>query len=129
MWNDLLRGDEPTKICEPYWRESTMKFIVKPHPEIFIKSESVRKRFTKILERNIRTILQRRTESVAVFNRRDYIEVTSESDKYFKETLEVLTQTPGIHHSLEVQQSEFKDPKTGLCPKKEVEEWGSKLPF
>ncbi|NOJ08049.1 tRNA uracil 4-sulfurtransferase ThiI [Vibrio splendidus] len=86
-----------------------MKFIVKPHPEIFIKSESVRKRFTKILERNIRTILQRRTESVAVFNRRDYIEVTSESDKYFKETLEVLTQTPGIHHSLEVQQSEFKD--------------------
>lgn len=104
-----MRGDEPTKICEPYWRESTMKFIVKPHPEIFIKSESVRKRFTKILERNIRTILQRRTESVAVFNRRDYIEVTSESDKYFKETLEVLTQTPGIHHSLEVQQSEFKD--------------------
>jgi thiamine biosynthesis protein ThiI len=86
-----------------------MKFIVKPHPEIFVKSESVRKRFTKILERNIRTILQRRTESVAVFNRRDYIEVTSESDKYFKETLEVLTQTPGIHHSLEVQQSEFKD--------------------
>ncbi|MCF7504440.1 tRNA uracil 4-sulfurtransferase ThiI [Vibrio sp. L3-7] len=86
-----------------------MKFIVKPHPEIFIKSESVRKRFTKILERNIRTILQRRTESVAVFNRRDHIEVTSESDKYFKETLEVLTQTPGIHHSLEVQQSEFKD--------------------
>ena len=86
-----------------------MKFIVKPHPEIFVKSESVRKRFTKILERNIRTILQRRTESVAVFNRRDHIEVTSESDKYFKETLEVLTQTPGIHHSLEVQQSEFKD--------------------
>ncbi|MEZ8039235.1 tRNA uracil 4-sulfurtransferase ThiI [Vibrio sp. 1F263] len=86
-----------------------MKFIVKPHPEIFVKSESVRKRFTKILERNIRTILQRRTESVAVFNRRDHIEVTSEGDKYFKETLEVLTQTPGIHHSLEVQQSEFKD--------------------
>lgn len=85
-----------------------MKFIVKPHPEIFIKSESVRKRFTKILERNIRTILQRRTESVAVFNRRDYIEVTSESDKYFKETLEVLTQTPGIHHSLKFSNQNLK---------------------
>lgn len=86
-----------------------MKFIVKPHPEIFVKSESVRKRFTKILECNIRIIIQRRTESVAVFNRRDHIEVTSESDKYFNEVLEILTQTPGIHHILEVQQSEFTD--------------------
>ncbi|OEF04414.1 tRNA uracil 4-sulfurtransferase ThiI, partial [Vibrio genomosp. F10] len=47
--------------------------------------------------------------SVAVFNRRDYIEVTSQSDKFYNETLDVLTQTPGIHHSLEVQQSDFKD--------------------
>ncbi|WGW01069.1 tRNA uracil 4-sulfurtransferase ThiI [Vibrio sp. YMD68] len=86
-----------------------MKFIVKPHPEIFVKSDSVRKRFTRILECNIRNILQNRTESVAVFNRRDYIEVTSQSDKFYNETLDVLTQTPGIHHSLEVQQSDFKD--------------------
>ena len=86
-----------------------MKFIVKPHPEIFVKSESVRKRFTKILECNIRNILKSRTESVAVFNRRDHIEVTAESDDFYKETVEVLTQTPGIHHVLEVQQSEFKD--------------------
>ena len=86
-----------------------MKFIVKPHPEIFVKSESVRKRFTRILECNIRNVIQRRCESVAVFNRRDHIEVTSESDKYYPEVLEILTQTPGIHHSLEVQQSEFKD--------------------
>ncbi|MDW6092282.1 tRNA uracil 4-sulfurtransferase ThiI [Vibrio rhizosphaerae] len=86
-----------------------MKFIVKPHPEIFVKSESVRKRFTKILECNIRNIVKRRTESVAVFNRRDHIEVTSESDQYYAETLEILTHTPGIHHVLEVQQSEFSD--------------------
>ncbi|MBN3491560.1 tRNA uracil 4-sulfurtransferase ThiI [Vibrio neptunius] len=86
-----------------------MKFIVKPHPEIFVKSESVRKRFTKILECNIRNIIKSRTESVAVFNRRDHIEVTAESDDFYKETVEVLTQTPGIHHVLEVQQSEFKD--------------------
>ncbi|WP_114786655.1 tRNA uracil 4-sulfurtransferase ThiI [Vibrio tetraodonis] len=86
-----------------------MKFIVKPHPEIFVKSESVRKRFTKILECNIRNIIKSRTESVAVFNRRDHIEVTSESDRYHKETIEILTHTPGIHHVLEVKQSDFTD--------------------
>ncbi|CAM3584189.1 tRNA uracil 4-sulfurtransferase ThiI [Vibrio aquimaris] len=86
-----------------------MKFIVKPHPEIFVKSESVRKRFTKILECNIRNIIKSRTESVAVFNRRDHIEVTSESDRYHKETVEILTHTPGIHHVLEVKQSDFTD--------------------
>ncbi len=86
-----------------------MKFIVKPHPEIFVKSESVRKRFTKILESNIRNIIKRETQSVAVFNRRDHIEVTSESSEYYQQTLSILTRTPGIHHVLEVQQSEFKD--------------------
>ena len=86
-----------------------MKFIVKPHPEIFVKSESVRKRFTKILECNIRNIVKSRTESVAVFNRRDHIEVTSESDEFHAEVLEILTHTPGIHHTLEVKQTEFKD--------------------
>ncbi|RTZ15396.1 tRNA 4-thiouridine(8) synthase ThiI [Vibrio aquaticus] len=86
-----------------------MKFIVKPHPEIFVKSESVRKRFTKILECNIRNIIKSRSESVAVFNRRDHIEVTSESDQYREEVIEVLTHTPGIHHVLEVQQSDFTD--------------------
>jgi thiamine biosynthesis protein ThiI len=86
-----------------------MKFIVKPHPEIFVKSESVRKRFTKILESNIRNIIKSRTTGVAVFNRRDHIEVTSESDRFFNETLEILTRTPGIQQVLEVKQSEFKD--------------------
>ncbi|WP_428772183.1 tRNA uracil 4-sulfurtransferase ThiI [Vibrio sp.] len=86
-----------------------MKFIVKPHPEIFVKSESVRKRFTRILECNIRNILKNRTEAVAVFNRRDHIEVTAQDDRYYEETLQVLTHTPGIHHVLEVQQSQFTD--------------------
>jgi len=86
-----------------------MKFIVKPHPEIFVKSESVRKRFTKILECNIRNIIKSRTESVAVLNRRDHIEVTAESDRFYNETVKVLTRTPGIHHVLEVKQSDFSD--------------------
>ena len=86
-----------------------MKFIVKPHPEIFVKSESVRKRFTRILECNIRNMVKSRTRSVAVFNRRDHIEVTAPSSEYYQETLTILTQTPGIHHVLEVKQSEFTD--------------------
>lgn len=86
-----------------------MKFIVKPHPEIFVKSESVRKRFTRILECNLRIIIQRRTESVAVYNRRDHIEVSANSHQYYQQVLEILTQTPGIHHVLEVKQSEFND--------------------
>lgn len=86
-----------------------MKFIVKPHPEIFVKSESVRKRFTKILESNIRIIVKARTQGVAVFNRRDHIEVTSNSDTYYAEVLEILTTTSGIQQVLEVQQSSFTD--------------------
>ncbi|WGY46296.1 tRNA uracil 4-sulfurtransferase ThiI [Vibrio sp. ABG19] len=86
-----------------------MKFIVKPHPEIFVKSESVRKRFTKILEGNIRNIVKNRTTGVAVFNRRDHIEVSGNSDEFFAETLEILTTTPGIQQVLEVKQSEFTD--------------------
>ncbi|MBE4593099.1 tRNA 4-thiouridine(8) synthase ThiI [Vibrio navarrensis] len=86
-----------------------MKFIVKPHPEIFVKSESVRKRFTKILESNIRIIIQNRTESVAVFNRRDHIEVAANSDQYRQQVLDILTSTPGIQQILEVQQSDFND--------------------
>lgn len=85
-----------------------MKFIVKPHPEIYVKSESVRKRFTKILESNIRIMVKRRTESVAVFNRRDHIEVAADSDKYYSEVLDILTHTPGINHVLEVKQTEFE---------------------
>ncbi|EPR7135609.1 TPA: tRNA 4-thiouridine(8) synthase ThiI [Vibrio vulnificus] len=86
-----------------------MKFIVKPHPEIFVKSESVRKRFTKILESNIRIIIQNRTDSVAVFNRRDHIEVSANSHQYYQQVLEILTTTPGIQQVLEVKQSGFKD--------------------
>ena len=44
-----------------------MKFIVKLFPEIMIKSETVRKRFAKILTSNIRNILQKYDEETAVY--------------------------------------------------------------
>ncbi|MGL6052961.1 MAG: hypothetical protein ACRC16_23800, partial [Aeromonas salmonicida] len=36
-----------------------MKFIIKLFPEITIKSKSVRQRFTKMLQGNIRNVLRR----------------------------------------------------------------------
>ncbi len=86
-----------------------MKFIVKPHPEIFVKSDSVRKRFIKILESNLRIILKRQSESVSVYNRRFSLEVNEPDETKRDMVLAALTQTPGIHHSLEVQQTEFTD--------------------
>jgi thiamine biosynthesis protein ThiI len=86
-----------------------MKFIVKPHPEIFVKSDSVRKRFIRILECNLRIIVQKRTETVAVFNRRDHIEVSAPDHTYYNQVLEILTHTSGIHHVLEVKQTDFTD--------------------
>ncbi|GAB6259797.1 tRNA 4-thiouridine(8) synthase ThiI [Photobacterium sp. R1] len=69
----------------------------------------MRKRFTKILECNIRIILQRLSDQVAVYNRRSYIEVTVKDDSLREQVLTVLTQTPGIHHVLEVKQTSFTD--------------------
>ncbi|WP_419239288.1 tRNA uracil 4-sulfurtransferase ThiI [Photobacterium leiognathi] len=86
-----------------------MKFIVKPHPEIFVKSDSVRKRFIKILESNLRIILKRQSESVSVYNRRFSLEINEPDESKRDMVLAVLTQTPGIHHTLEVQQTEFTD--------------------
>lgn len=86
-----------------------MKFIVKIHPEVMVKSESVRKRFTKILEGNIRNILKRKSDAIAVFNRRDHIEVSLKDDAEREFVIETLTHTPGIHHVLEVEQTEFTD--------------------
>jgi tRNA uracil 4-sulfurtransferase len=86
-----------------------MKFIVKPHPEIFCKSDSVRKRFIKILDSNIRIMVKRVSESVAVYNRRYHIEVTANDDSDREQILAILMQTPGIHYTLEVKQTEFKD--------------------
>ncbi len=86
-----------------------MKFIVKPHPEIFVKSDSVRKRFIKILESNLRIILKRQSESVSVYNRRFSLEINESDESKRDMILAVLMQTPGIHHTLEVQQTEFTD--------------------
>ena len=55
-----------------YYSQIIMKFIVKLFPEIMIKSETVRKRFAKILTSNIRNILQKYDEETAVLRHWDY---------------------------------------------------------
>ncbi|WP_394176370.1 tRNA uracil 4-sulfurtransferase ThiI [Thalassotalea litorea] len=88
-----------------------MKFIVKLQSEITIKSRPVRKRFTKILESNIKNVLQRVDEQVRTKINWDSIEVTSKNDSAENRQLlvETLQCVPGIPHFLEVQQSAYTD--------------------
>ncbi|MDO4697091.1 MAG: tRNA uracil 4-sulfurtransferase ThiI [Pasteurellaceae bacterium] len=84
-----------------------MKFIVKLFPEIMIKSDSVRKRFIKILTSNIRNVLTRELEDVAVVRNWDFIEVRAKNPDTAPQVLELLQRTPGIHHILAVEETPF----------------------
>ena len=57
-----------------------MKFIVKLQAEITIKSRPVRKRFTKILESNIKNVLRRVDEQVTTRMNWDNVEVNTKND-------------------------------------------------
>ena len=84
-----------------------MKFIVKLFPEIMIKSESVRKRFVKILTSNIRNVLIKHDDTVTVVKHWDYIEVRSKIEANFPMLIEQLQRIPGIHHFLQVEEKPF----------------------
>jgi thiamine biosynthesis protein ThiI len=88
-----------------------MKFIVKLQSEITIKSRPVRKRFTKILETNIKNVLRRVDEQVTSRMNWDNIEVNTKdtSPENRKRLIEALKCIPGIPMFLEVQQSNFID--------------------
>ncbi|CAM2814136.1 tRNA uracil 4-sulfurtransferase ThiI [Moritella viscosa] len=88
-----------------------MKFIVKIFPEVMMKSKSVRKRFSKMLQSSLRNILRREDEHARVILEWDKIVVrtTDDSEKNRDFYREVLKNTPGIAHSLEVQESTFTD--------------------
>lgn len=88
-----------------------MKFIVKLFPEIMMKSKPVRKRFSKMLQGNIRNILRNYDEDVKVILEWDKIIVHTDNDSAEnKQTIiKMLSSTPGIAHFLEVNESEFSD--------------------
>ena len=86
-----------------------MKFIVKLYPEIMMKSKSVRMRFTKMLETNIRNVLKNVDEGAKVQRLYDRIIVQVPSDKpelcdVFAERLACI---PGIAHVVQVSEYTF----------------------
>jgi thiamine biosynthesis protein ThiI len=88
-----------------------MKLIVKLHPEISIKSKPVRKRFTRLLESNIRISLRHTIETVYVQNQWDKITVTVNDATPEQEQVIIgqLQRTPGIVQFNLVEKSEFTD--------------------
>ncbi|WP_077339275.1 tRNA uracil 4-sulfurtransferase ThiI [Pseudocolwellia agarivorans] len=88
-----------------------MKFIVKLQSEITIKSRPVRKRFTKILESNLKTVLRRVDEQITARMTWDNIEVNSPNDspENREKVIETLKCVPGIPMFLEVVQTDFTD--------------------
>lgn len=86
-----------------------MKYIIKLHPEIMMKSDTVRKRFVKILAGNLRHILKPIDDTTAVVVHWDYIEVRHKNDEHYFAIIDKLQCTSGIHHILEVEESPFTD--------------------
>jgi len=86
-----------------------MKFIIKLFPEITIKSQSVRLRFIKILNGNIRNILKTIDEEIKVVRHWDHITVRSKREELKSVIAEELSRIPGIHHILAVEEHTYSD--------------------
>ncbi|WP_166837884.1 tRNA uracil 4-sulfurtransferase ThiI [Rheinheimera pleomorphica] len=86
-----------------------IEFLIKLHPEIAIKSKSVRKRQTLLLERNLKTILLQVDSRVAVSNNFDHLTVRCDSDDVTlrQRMIERLQCIPGIVAFAEMQSSRF----------------------
>ena len=87
-----------------------MKFVVKLFPEITIKSKSVRKQMTKILRQNLQTIFRSHLLSADVQDRWDNLVVilNHDDDVSRRKTIEILSHTPGIGFSLEIDEYPFE---------------------
>ena len=88
-----------------------MKLIVKPFPEITIKSRPVRKHFLRQLGKNIRLVLRDLDPAVAVSGVWDNLEVTTSdlAPRALQEVVERLRCTPGITHFLQVNEYPLLD--------------------
>ncbi|MFT2089940.1 tRNA uracil 4-sulfurtransferase ThiI [Paraglaciecola sp. 2405UD69-4] len=88
-----------------------MQFIIRLHPEIIIKSRQVRKRFTFLLEGNIRRIFKMNDISVEVRASWDKFSliVNRKSIHQVDEVIERLQRVPGIDQIIRVEQSTFTD--------------------
>lgn len=86
-----------------------MKFILKLHPEITIKSKSVRLRFIKLLESNVRVALRRVGDDIKVDRFWDKLEVRAPDHLDRLAVIDKLRSTPGVAHVLEVAQYPFEN--------------------
>ncbi len=88
-----------------------MKFIVKLQAEIAMKSRPVRKRFTKILESNIKNVLRRVDEQVTTKINWDSIEVNTKNtdEKNRLQLIDTLQCIPGVAFFIEVERQDFTD--------------------
>lgn len=104
-----------------------MKFIIKLHPEITIKSKSVRKRFTKLLESNIRMVFKQHELSVEVRNQWDKLLmlVNPASQERIEDVKELLQNIPGIEQVLWVEETPYSDMDDIFQQVKKA--WGDKL--
>jgi len=88
----------------------SMKFIVRLHAEITIKSKSVRQRHLKVLTGNIRTLLKPLHASMRVRNHWDRIEVHHDDEPQLTAaTIRHLGQIPGIAYFEQVVEHPLTD--------------------
>ena len=86
-----------------------IEFLIKLHPEIAIKSKSVRKRQTLLLERNLKTILLQVDPAVEVSNNFDHLTVRCDSDdtNIRQQLIDRLGCIPGVVNFAQMQSSAF----------------------
>jgi thiamine biosynthesis protein ThiI len=104
-----------------------MRLIVKYHPEINIKSRSVRKRFSKLLELNIRVIVKRIYESAHVIGRwADVVIETPELPREVElEIIDAVSRIPGVDQFNEITEYPFVDFDTAF--KDVARHWQSEI--
>ena len=87
-----------------------MKFVAKYFPEIIMKSRPVRKRFVKQLQMNIRNLVGRNGFKANVQGQWDnlYVDINSEDPAIRRAMINILTHTPGLAFSYEIEEHEFE---------------------
>ncbi|MBU2883848.1 tRNA 4-thiouridine(8) synthase ThiI [Psychrosphaera sp. B3R10] len=88
-----------------------MRLIVKYHPEINIKSRSVRKRFSKLLESNLRIIVKRIYPSAHVVARWSdlLVEAIGISEEMEAEIIDAISRIPGVDQYNQIVEVDFVD--------------------
>lgn len=82
-----------------------MKFVVKLHPEIIVKSRSARQRLTQLLEQNIRSVCKQGDLSVQVNAKWDSVDVVLGARSYASEDafIDLITRIPGVYQCVKLK--------------------------